>query len=423
MKLVIFFADMLRANLLFAENKASRRDDLEKLLESIGGTFFSNCITSGPDTPRSTGILFTGKTPKESGLQTRSKWPGPYLSPDQKTLFSWALSEKIPIKVVDKSIEHSGLFFPQELQMQASFFPDLDSLAMSEESHRSKDLKIFFITSDTYHDVVSHRHAHKSSHGAGSKLIAAELKEVISCLELAPGDQLILYSDHGCKLSNDKFDRYSLMDRDRSQVVFFHSQFKDPKLSMENSLFSMVDLHVIISGLIKNLALTGTAGKNGLLELPEARGMVHVEDHDTYSTKVGDLVRKWAVFSKGFEYYESLGKGPVVKFHAPTSQAGWLNAISLSQDHLSKHASNYAELKYDLDYLTVGFTKVPEEKLAFWRQLASSKNVGTNTKSLFWRIVTLKKTFMRRISHHLKGFIRKPSRVVSKSGSKQRLET
>jgi hypothetical protein len=421
MKLVIFFADMLRANRLFVDDETSTRDGLEKLLESVGGTFFSNCITPGPDTPRSTGIFFTGELPKVSGVNARSKWPGPYLEPHKTTLFSWALNNKVPIKIIDEKIQHSGLFFPQEVQMKARFFPGLDSLRASEEPGDALELEIIFIVSMTYHKVVDDRSAHKSSHRLGAELIASELEEVVSDLQLGPGDQLILYSDHGCKLSDDRFDEYNLMDRDRSQFVFFHSQFTEPKVTFDNSLFSMVDLHAIISGLIKSLALTGRAGANGTLELPEAREMVHVEDHEDYSTKIGDVVRKWAVFSPDFEYFESLGKEPIIKLKVTNAQSALVNGVLKSQEYLKKYASGYADQNYQLHSLSQGFTKVSQEVMSSRAGHSNNSKNVRRFERLFWRLVTLPTSVVRRISPHIQAFSKRSSRVLSKSGSNQKL--
>lgn len=412
---------MLRANRLLVNDEALTRDGLEKLLESIGGTLFSNCITPGPDTPRSTGMFFTGELPKVSGVNARSKWPGPYLEPDKTTLFSWALSKGIPIKIIDESINHSGLFFPQEVQIKAKFFPSLDSLRAAEEQGDALELEIIFIVSMTYHKVVDDRSAHKSSHRLGAELIASELEEVVSDLQLGPGDQLILYSDHGCKLSDDSFDEDSLTDRDRSQFVFFHSQFTEPKVTSDNTLFSMVDLHFIISGLIKSLVLTGGAGANGMLELPEAREMVHVEDHEAYSTKIGDVVRKWAVFSQDFEYFESLGKEPLVNLKVTNAGLALVDVVSRSQEYLKMNASGYADLKYQFETLAQGFTRVPQEKIESWEKRSTQPKVNIKFMRLFWRLVTLPTTLVRRLSPWVHGLLKQTPRVVSKSGSKQSL--
>ena len=234
---------------------------------------------------------------------------------------------------------------------------------------------------------------------------------------------MILYSDHGCKLSDDSFDEYSLTDRDRSQFVFFHSQFTEPKVTSDNTLFSMVDLYFIISGLIQSLTLTGEAGANGTLELPEAREMVHVEDHEAYSTKIGDVVRKWAVFSKDFEYFESLGKNPVVRFHVLSDQETWLNAVSLSQDYLSKYASNYSDMNFQFDSLANGISVIPEESLKFWQENSHLKESLRSPKRFLWRLATLHTSLTRRICPRLLRFAKRPSRTVSKSGSRQSVET
>jgi len=205
--------------------------------------------------------------------------------------------------------------------------------------------------------------------------------------------------------------------------LFFHSQFTEPKVTSDNSLFSMVDLHVIISGLIQSLAPTGGAGANGTLELPEAREMVHVEDHEGYSTKIGDVVRKWAVFSPDFEYFESLGKELVIKLKVTNAQSALVNGVLQSQEYLKKYSSGYADLKYQFETLAQGFTRAPQEKIASWEKHSTQPKVNIKFKRLFWRLVTLPTALVRRLSPWVHALLQQTPRAVSKSGSNKVFQT
>ena len=410
---------------MFSSTAKSRRTSLEELLTTYGGTFFTNCITSGPDTPRSTGILFSSKLPKESGLSSRSQWPGPHFGREGDTLFSWALANGAVLKVVDPSLDHAGLFFPQEVQALADFFPDLESIKPTFQGGDCDTLEIIFVVSNSYHDEVDKKSGHKSAHETGSERIAQELKDVVDTFSLGSGDFLFLYSDHGCKLSNDSYDAISLLNRDRSQVVFYQTAFNSAEIEFTDSLYSVVDLATIISTKLKSLIVKRELSKVHVASLPRPRQFVHVEDHEAYSTKIGDSVTRWAVFSSEFEYFEVLGKDPVVNFLVQGKSMGLAEATTTAQDFLRKYATNYASFNQQLESLTKGFSALPEVQRQAWETQNSNqpnlKKYGKVTE-LFWRMRTAPVSLLRRLVIQ-KGLVLKGKSLVPKTGSGQKIIT
>ena len=386
---------MLRSNLLFSDSRR-KNDELEHLLSIIGGTVFTNCITPAPDTPRSTGVFFTGKLPKENGMKSRSQWPGPTVPSSSETVFSQALKNGVRLKIVDESMSHIGLFFPKEIAHKSEYFRSLDELPQSNCASDRESIEIIFIVSMSYHGVVGVRHGHKSAHRSGARLIASELKNVKERLGLGLGDHLILFSDHGCKLSGDPYGDFDLLSRDRSQVTFFSTDFTSESLHFDNRLLSMLDIHYSIKGFIAD-RLSAENNQNTSLKdfVGDGRAIVHVEDHETYNTKIGDPVRKWGVYTKDFEYFETLKLGHELNLN-PDSRISEAEAIQWSIEYLRENASNYSELKFQRDSLTSQEHTDFLGKHRYSDEPGRSKPLLTRIAKLFWRIATIKTSISRR---------------------------
>lgn len=408
MRTVVYFADMLRANLIEFE---SSKNSISSLINSLGGTYFTNCVTSAPDTPRSMAIFFSGLSPKSSGINRRSMWPGPHLPVDTPTIFDQVIESGLPLYVVDRSIGHSGLFFPAKVQKAAHFFPDLASLYSHLDRASSRDNEVIFIVDKSYHVAVDGRFAHKSASLVGERKIAEGIKKAVAMLQLVDGDQLFVLSDHGCKLSNDDYSELGLMNRDRSQIFFFHSGLRRDSLDKCESLFAMEDVHKIVKA---SLGCSSRGEKHQVLEIPPARKMVHVEDHVAFSTLVGDPTRKWAVFAENFEYFESLSGNQ--KIVGVGQEIDFILATEVARKYLIAEASDYQELRYQLHSLQEGFSYMPAPTLQAWE----SKNVNLSNKriarwALFWRFVTLLSSIRRRMRHYLSSRIFPPQKNVSGS--------
>ena len=415
----MFFADMLRANLLFSDADARIRNPLEQLLAQLGGTLFSNCITSAPDTPRSMGIFFSGQSPSSNGLNRRSMWPGPFLSPSTEVLFGRVIEAGHPLKIVAQSVEAAGLLFPSEIQAHATFFASPEQLAAQRGPN--EPLEITFVQSNSYHDVVSARAGHKSAHLEGCRILAEEIQNALDSLALGPGDQFVLFSDHGCKLSNDGYGLHEYINRDRSQVAFYHSDFSNGSMKANDGLFAMEDIHFVVSKLLQDALNDEAAVMPISLTIPKTRELVHVEDHAAFSTNIGDPTRRWAVFSEDFEYFESLGAGSKVHLLKTPGGLSSQDAEELAISYLNEFASDYSQLTQQYESLTSNFTLISREKIAFWEQGVRTAATQLGWRRFFWNLIVAPVALNRRLKSLRPKPRRQNSGSRSGSGSNQRV--
>lgn len=386
--LVIFFADMLRANKFLTSDNRGKHNALEKTLRELGGTFHSNCITLAPDTPRSLGVLWSGKSPKNNGMDTRHKYPGHEIKADDDKLFSHLIERGIPLNIVHESILQANLIFPPSVKNYANFYPDVASLIKSRNAFpwKADPDEVIFVVSNTYHREVTQRFAHKSSHDAACVLLAQEIAEAVSGLELSPGDHLVVFSDHGCKLSNDKFGPLEQLNRDRSQVFLFHSRLDGARFIIEDKLSDMIDMHNFFKGLFSFRAESLDDLSLGQIGTSRSNKAVVVEDHKTYATKPGEPITNWAVYTKNFEYFESSGSSPKMNFLTePKTSSERLSLIEEAKNHLRARGSGYLALEKSRSLLSKELLSIPAAKISAYEKLSSGRE---STRS--WRKTRLR---------------------------------
>jgi len=81
---------MIRPNRLATFNSQIKGDNpLDVSLKELGGTYFKNCFSPGPDTPRGIATFTSGKIPYLNGCDTRVKWPRYFLDGNLKTIYDF----------------------------------------------------------------------------------------------------------------------------------------------------------------------------------------------------------------------------------------------------------------------------------------------------------------------------------------------
>lgn len=393
--------------------------ELERLIHSLGGTFFSNVISSAPDTPRSLGIFFTGKKPCETGIDRRSRYPGPFLSSEDSSIFSSAIPEDVAIRVVTRKLKAATLMLPQPIQERADFYFDVAQIPARKDSPYSQVSELIFVIDTTYHITVGQRHSHKSAHRVGSRAVAENIERTVSALQLTLGDELFLFSDHGCKLSHDKLNSAGGdLSRDRSQIVFYNTKFQGEALTVISDLYAMEDVHTLVIESLRGF----TEGIKSKLDFPPPRAMVHVEDHDGWATGVGYPVNQWAVFNPKFEYFEEKLGFPILVM-LENSDCSAEEALEMSQSFLAQVASNYEIFNREYDSLTKGFSRVSRSQEIEWKSRVNAfrKNPWMGER-VFWTALSIPFLVSRKLSSFFSQKIgsRKHN---DQTGSNQRLAT
>ena len=364
---------------------------------------FTNCFTSAPDTPRSLSILFSGLNPRQSGMDSRSKWPGGQLALSDDTFFSIAIANRVRISIVDASLEHSSMLFPDSVKEAATFFPTVESLANETKNQVAiaGSRHLVFVVDKTYHQTVDLLSGHKSAAKKGETAVEKNFVNCLRQLGIGVGDSVFLLSDHGCKLSDDLVDTLSVMNRDRSQIFFYYTDFTSDVLQKFDSLYAMNDVHDTIRSAVESMI----SEENGVLGplSPRARELVHVEDHDSFDTRIGEPVRKWAVFSSKYEYYEALGEAPrYISLRTPEDRE---HHILEAQGYLESAASNYAEMHRQLaafQSVEPNFTKT---KVSFWESRVEKRDFRhsklDDLRKVYWRLAALPVALRRYLARKL----------------------
>lgn len=235
MKILIYFADMLRADLV--EKKSNYLIDH---LSEVGGTSYTRCYSPGPDTPRGTSCLFSGQFPINNGVTLRDTWPRFGYSSSNPSIFR---------KFIDSGYEVVTWLDPADLQRNHSLPPDCDNQATNV--HSLSELKNFcslgyqnslvYVQDSGYHDAVDIEYKLSDPHDFGLYKVTEKLKSVLECDAF---DLIVIFSDHGCKFANELSDPFSMVDDNRIRsFLFIHEKGKTPSFKTEQKLTSLADVY------------------------------------------------------------------------------------------------------------------------------------------------------------------------------------
>jgi hypothetical protein len=302
-KVLIYFADMLRADLLNFHKPGSH---LETTLLELGGIFFSRAYTPSPDTPRSLSCFFSGLNPTGHGTDMRTKWPRfSSRTPHESLLASlstagFSVTALMPWQEIER-----GMLFPEDCwngKVQIIDDPVLAELAVAE-AERS----VLFVTDNRYHDVVDLGASFRQSHSFGANLVAKGLKY---WLDSQSWDLVLLFSDHGCKYSWERSSGLYLLDDNRTKITLFLHGKGDSGVKNDSELRSITDIFPTLAEALNFSAPDSLDGvslrKGGLNRRIAIEDYLHVdsryqiadgfrvisEDGSYYRTEMGAFVQR-----------------------------------------------------------------------------------------------------------------------------------
>ena len=201
MKILTIFVDMIRANRLkLFEPSIKKNNKLDNLLENIGGTVFTNYISQGPDTTRALASYFSGKPPWQNGCDARNKKVSSFLDSNLKTNIDIFEDYKYDQFFFANPVEFEQIF-PQKFKLHKhnkdfDLNNFIEDISLTDDSH-------FFISLPDFHYSIDDYGANFLGEKIGYSKLVSSLSIIFNKFKPDYFDYILLFSDHGFKLSKE----------------------------------------------------------------------------------------------------------------------------------------------------------------------------------------------------------------------------
>lgn len=369
MKVLFVFCDMIRVeNLKTLNSSVSNFTPFEEFLNKIKGNFFQNCYTPSPDTPRSLGCLYSGLYPIKNGCDSRIKWPNFYLKKEIPNLFSFLLENKFVINtMINKSRIETGIL-PRLNHHNLKNYENLSDILNERDTILKNKDSLTFIDFPDYHYSVDDFSAHPKSHNHGLNKVTESLKLFFSRFDVNDFDEIFIFSDHGCKFSNDSENiHYNISDK-RSKILMFHHSKLDVTFNLNSKLCSIMDVFPTIHKLVNS---DSKINFDGVDLYSNIENDLVIEDDTSFSPSINSINNLWAIRTKSF----------FVFFYRQKTTVNIIDSdfkIKISDVELTVLETNYFEnllLKLTHSY---GIVKKNSEILVKYSQMKNEQNIYTN---------------------------------------------
>jgi len=339
MKILVVFIDMIRPNRLSTFNKNIKNDTpLDKSLKKLGGNYYTNCFSQGPDTPRGLSTFATGKTPYINGCTTRVKWPRYFLNKNLKTIYDLFVEKNYKMTFFSNPNERETGMFPENITNMDIFNNDYDldkylSSTILEDNH------FVFVGLPDYHwsfDDNSY-----TTHGEQKAYIDTQKSYdiIFDRFNKDEFDHIFVFSDHGFKFIHEfkREPKYLLLNEDRTNILMIHHKKGDKGINYDNKLCSIADIMPTMQDILKDKITDGIS----LLSNNE-RDYIIIEDHLDFAPSVNQNIGLWSVVKKDIIYIRTLEQGYILNRNDKNIQEGIVEEYDLI---LKKESSfiNYIE--------------------------------------------------------------------------------
>ncbi len=298
MKLLILFADMIRRNRLstFSDGNA-QPNELDQIIQKIGGDFYTNCFAVAPDTPRSLATLYTGVEPQLNGCDRHTKWPQHFLKKNVNNIFKDLADKDYTMDFLSDPVERMNGIFPQFVMdnynhnTKYSVREFFNKLVLKEKH-------LVFACFPQFHWTIDALGASTYGERQGYKNISFAMQTMLDEIDIQEFDHVFLFSDHGFKLSYELRTNpiYTILNEDRTNVLFLHKQKDKNKLKHNNMLCSLVDFKKLLNDICSD-----TRKSNRDYTLPK-REYIVIEDHKSFNVGIYDPIELWALKTKTAYY-------------------------------------------------------------------------------------------------------------------------
>ena len=385
MRILLLQCDMLRANLLKTFNPDIReKGPVDCLFDEIGGTAFVNCYTPSPDSARSLACLLSGRYPKTNGCNTRIKWPKFYLKEDILTFFDLLSECGFRMCVSLTKVEAKLGFLPARLPGKIDLFYSPRDIQKTMKTSFGSDENIFcFIALTDYHWSLDDYGPNSLGNYRGQMHISNYLNGFFGDFGIDYFDYIFLFSDHGCKLNNERNENELFLTNDsRTKITMFVRKKGDSGIVVNEKLSTIMDIFPTIKDIlgIKNkFAYDGIS----LFDQDEHNSVV-IEDHKTFGVTIDQVLENWAVRTKDYFYFRDLEEKALFKVISPNKYEVVLepdvNLMNELEKQIERKSHSYGENKKQYEILKY-YREVPYSKDPY----ADGEHRINNPRKLFYR--------------------------------------
>jgi len=309
MKILVVFLDMIRPNRLSVFNSKVKSDtQLDLSLKKIGGTYYTNCFTNAPDTPRSMGIFSTGCQPDKNGCNTRLKFPRYFLNDELKTVYDLFIERDYKMTFFSNPNERETGLFPEDvsnLKIHNNNY-DLDKYLSDT---KLEDNHFVFISLMDFHWAFDDNGYSTDGEKQAYINIQKSYDVIFKNFNKDEFDHIFIFSDHGFKFvyESKTEPKYLQLNEDRTNILMIHRQKGEEKIKLDHRLCSIADIYPTLQDILSEKI------SDGISFLSEnEREYVIVEDHLDFAPSVNQNVEIWAVIRKDTIYIRTLENGYVL---------------------------------------------------------------------------------------------------------------
>jgi len=341
MKILVVFIDMIRPNRLSLFNSNVKSDtQLDLSLKKFGGTYYTNCFTQGPDTPRGMSAFATGCAPYKNGCNTRLKWPRYFLNKELKTIYDLFIERDYKMTFFSNPNEREDGLFPEHVSNLKvhNYNYDLDkylSETKLEENH------FVFISLPDFHWSFDDNGYTVYGEKKSYKEIKKSYDVIFKNFSKDEFDHIFVFSDHGFKHTHEskRESKYLFLNEDRTNILMIHRKKNEEKIKYDNRMCSIADIYPTIQDIFSEKI---DAGISFLSE--NEREYVVVEDHLNFAPSVNQNVEIWSIVKRDVIYIRTLESGYILDRNSRKVEI----AIDQKNDDILKGESSFG--KYIEEY-------------------------------------------------------------------------
>ncbi|MGL4866186.1 MAG: hypothetical protein ACRC4T_24090 [Cetobacterium sp.] len=323
MKVVIFFCDMVRANLLYKFNKQVEKTKFDSFLEELGGTIYQNAYTPNPDTGHGYSMIYSGVSCKKNGCDDIGKYPEENLKENIPNLENLFIRNNIDSYYINSS--RNKLAGTLTKNLRNKIIVDFKNntykeefIKLKEKIQKTKD-NFTMITFDDYHTAADECGANMKSDKKGKEKLYEAFNLFFSIFDKNEFDHIILFSDHGnVHKYGFKDERVlNLLNGDRTNIFLQYRKKNDTKLIVNKELRSLLDIYPTIKEIFEDEDIESIDGISLNKNLKEERKII-IESYSKFSPP--NTLDIWGIREKNYYYITNIIYS---KLHEKTTENNW----------------------------------------------------------------------------------------------------